>query len=251
MLPYLNLFGLALPVPAITILIGIWVGITLVERYTNDHRVKPTHIYNLVFYALIGGVIGGRLTYVFRFPSAFLENPSSIISPNPGLFDLFGGVAVGLITAEIYRQRQSMPFWATLDALTPGLAVFGIALPLAHLASGDAYGAPTSMPWGIELWGTIRHPTQIYEAVVAGVILWGVWPGRDKGLSKPGAVFLQFISYSAMSRLFFEAFRGDSQVTVFNLRVVQIIAWVLLSLSLWGLSYLKNAESNSGKNPVQ
>ncbi len=251
MLPYINLFGLAFPVPAITILFSIWIGITLAERHARYHGVNPTHIYNLLLYALIGGVIGGRLVYVFQFPSAFYENPISLISPNPGLFDLFGGVSVGLISAEIFRQRQKMPLWSTLDTLTTGLAVFSVALPLAHLASGDAYGTPTSIPWGIKLWGETRHPTQIYEALVAGVILWRVWSGRGKWLSKPGATFLQFISYSAMARLFLEAFRGDSLVTVFNLRVAQIVAWIILALSLWGFYYLIKDALVSNKNPVQ
>ena len=251
MLPYINLFGLAIPVPAITILIGIWVGINLAERHARDHGVNPTHINNLLFYALIGGVIGGRLVYILQFPLAFFENPISLISPNPGLFDLFGGIVVGSITAEIYRQRQKMPFWSTLDALTTGLAVFGVTLPLAHLASGDAYGAPTSMPWGIELWSETRHPTQIYETFVAGVILWRVWSGRGKWVSKPGATFLQFISYSAVARLFLEAFRGDSLMIVFNLRVAQIAAWVILALSLWGFNYLNKDANATNKNPVQ
>ncbi len=47
-----------------------------------------------------------------------------------------------------------------------------LAVPLANLASGDAFGAPSSLPWAIELWGAARHPVQIYEAVAAGLILW-------------------------------------------------------------------------------
>ena len=251
MLPYIILFGLALPVPAITMLIGIWTGITLAERNARNHRLNPADLYNLFIYALIGGIIGGRLAYVLQFPSAFLENPISLISPNPGLFDLVGGILTGLISAEFYRQRKKMPFWITLDALTPALAVVQMALPIAHLASGDAYGAPTSLPWGINLWGETRHPTQIYEALAAGVILWQMWPGRGKGQSKPGVVFLQFISYSAMARLFLEAFRGDSLVTVFNLRVVQLIALSILALSMWGLYFLNKDKSAPSKNPVQ
>jgi prolipoprotein diacylglyceryltransferase len=251
MLPYINILGLAFPVPALTILIGIWVGITLAERYTSHRHVKSAELYNLVFYALIAGVIGARLAYVAKFPTAFFDNPSSIISPNIGLFDPLGGVAAGLITAGIYWQRKGMPFWPVLDALTPAFAVFGIALPLANLASGNAFGSPTSLPWGIELWGATRHPTQIYEAFGAGVILWIIWPGRETRISKPGTIFIKFVGYSAMARLFFEAFRGETPVTIFNLRVVQVIAWFILALSMWSYSYLMNRGSKTGKNPAQ
>jgi phosphatidylglycerol:prolipoprotein diacylglycerol transferase len=251
MLPYIDLFGLALPLPALTLLIGLWAGISLAERYAHRKNLDPSHLYNLSLYALVAGVIGARLTYVAQFPSAFLENPGSLISPNPGLFDALGGLAVGLITALIYMQRRKLSFWPTLDALTPALAVVHIAISLSNFASGNGYGSPTSLPWGIELWGAVRHPTQVYEALGAGIILWVLWPGRVKGKRKPGTLFLRFVTYSAAARLFFEAFRGDSLVTIYNVRVMQIAAWIILVISLWGWYYRMQEYSEIEKNPVK
>jgi phosphatidylglycerol:prolipoprotein diacylglycerol transferase len=251
MLPYINLFGLALPLPALILLTGLWAGISIAERYANRSNLAPSHLYNLSLYALVAGVIGARLTYVAQFPFAFLENPGSLISPNPGLFDPLGGLAVGLITALIYLQRQNLSFWPMMDALTPAFAVYQIALSLSNFASGSAYGSPTSLPWGIELWGAVRHPTQIYEALGAGIVLWLLWPGRMKDNRKPGTLFLRFVTYSAAARLFFEAFRGDSLVTIYNLRVMQIAAWAVLVFSLWGWYFLMQEDSKIDKNPVK
>jgi prolipoprotein diacylglyceryl transferase len=251
MLPYIDLFGLSLPLPELILLFGLWAGISIAERYANRSNIAPSHIYNLSLYALVAGIIGARLTYVAQFPSAFLENPGSLISPNPGLFDLFGGLAVGLITTLIYMQRQKLSFWPMLDALTPTLAIFHIALSLSNFSSGNAYGSPTSLPWGIELWGAVRHPTQVYEALGAGIVLWVLWPGRVKSYGKSGTLFLRFVTYSAAARLFFEAFRGDSLVTIYNLRVMQITAWIVLVFSLWGWYYLMQENSKIDKNPVK
>lgn len=251
MFPYINIFGLALPLPALMIIIGLWAGISFAERYASRNKIDPSHLYNLTFFALIAGIIGARLAYVAKFPSAFSDDPGGLISLNPGLFDPLGGLAVGLITAWIYMQRNQLSFWLTLDALTPALAVFSIALSLSNFASGNAYGSPTTLPWGINLWGAIRHPSQLYEALGAGVVLWALWPGRTTGKSTPGTLFIRFVAYTAAVRLVFEGFRGDSLVTIYNLRIMQIAAWIILAISLWGWYYLMQGKGKTEENPVK
>jgi phosphatidylglycerol:prolipoprotein diacylglycerol transferase len=121
-----------------------------------------------------------------------------------------------------------------------------LAFPLANLASGSAYGAETSLPWAIELWGAMRHPVQIYEAVGAGLILWYLWPARQPEATTPGLLFIQFVGLSALARLFFEAFRGGSLVAFGGLRAAQVAAWLVLAAALWGYAKLRQEQ-----NPVQ
>lgn len=247
MLPFLQVGPLAVQVPGLVLLLGLWFGLSLAERHAGRFGVNANLLYNLVFVALIAGVIGARLAYVFRFPAAFLESPASLISLNPSLLDMWGGLATAVIAALAYSQRRELPFWAVLDALTLMLAVLAIAVGLANLASGAAFGAPTSLPWGIELWGTRRHPSQIYETAAAMLILWSIWPGRG-GVRAPqagetgylsGRYFLSFIALSAAAHLILQAFRGDSILLPGGLRSVQVIAWLVLAASLAGLSKLR------------
>jgi phosphatidylglycerol:prolipoprotein diacylglycerol transferase len=165
------------------------------------------------------------------------------------LLDPFAGAAFGLIAALVYGQRKSLTLWPALDALTPGLAVFAVFLGLSHLASGSAFGAPTRLPWGIDLWGAHRHPTQIYETILAGLIAWMVWPGLGFVRTQtPGRRFLIFIALSAAARLFLEAFRGDSSLVLGGLRAAQIVAWVILAASLLALNLQKQvAASNAAE----
>jgi phosphatidylglycerol:prolipoprotein diacylglycerol transferase len=246
MLPVLNFLGLAIPVPAFTLLIGVWAGLSLAEKHAQRHKLSAEDLYNLAFNALIAGIIGARLIFPLRNVNAFLANPGSLISLNFGLFDPFGGLVVGLLAAFIYGQRKNMPFWPTLDALTPAFAIFMLAFPLANLASGNAFGAETSQPWAIELWGAMRHPVQVYEALGAGLILWYLWPTRQSHETLPGLTFVQFAGLSALARLFFEAFRGNSLVVFSGLRAAQVAAWLVLAAALWGYAKL-----NQPQNPVQ
>jgi len=232
MLPYLNVFGAAIAFPPLIILAGLWLGASLAEKYAHQRQVDPAVIYNLLFISLAAFVLGGRLGFAAQHPSAFMQDPASLISRNFGLFDPLSGAVVGLIALAVYAQRKAITFWPLLDALTPALAVIMLAVPLANFASGSAYGAPSQLPWAIELWGLARHPVQLYEAAAAGLILWLVWPARQ-AKTLPGLNFLSFVVYSAMARLFFEGFRGSSPVTMLNLRQAQLIAWIILALSLW------------------
>jgi len=245
MLPTLQVGPLALQLPGLIVLIGLWLGLTLAERQAGRCGIKGSDLYNLVFVALLSGIIGARLSFLLRYPQAFAASPFSLISLNPDLLEPFGGLAAALLGGLIYAQRKAMPFWSSLDALTPALAVLLLALGFAHLASGAAFGAPSELPWAIEMWGARRHPSQMYEILAAGFILALIWPGR--GILQPnkaGIYFSGFVALSAGARLLLEGFRGDSSLLAAGLRSAQVGAWLLLAVSLLGSHWLKHQASS-------
>jgi prolipoprotein diacylglyceryl transferase len=233
MFPTLQLGPLALQVPGLVLLAGLWLGLTLSERRAKRHGENPGYLYNLVFIALIAGVIGARLSYAITYPSAFAANPLSLLSINPGLFDPFAGILIGVSTAVIYLYRKQLPLWSTLDALTPLFAVLAIAQGIAHFAAGSAFGSPTDLPWGIHIWGAIRHPTQIYEILLATIILLAVYLiDKSQSGQTSGFTFLSFIALSSTARLFIEAFRGDSTLIGSGFRSAQVMSWLVLAACL-------------------
>lgn len=238
MFPIIQIGGFALQTPGLILLVGIWVGLSLAERYAKSTKVNTDQLYNLTFAMLVAGILGARLAVMVRFPSAFVENPASALSLNPSLLDPVGGLATALIAGLVYGQRKGMELWATLDALVPTMGVMGIAIPLANLASGSAFGSPSELPWAIELWGTTRHPTQIYQALTSSLILWLVWPNRQGKNIANGVLFLKYSALSAATILLLEAFRGDSLLILNGLRSSQVTAWIILAVSLWGYSSL-------------
>ena len=231
MLPVLNIGPLALQVPGLIIIIGIWLGLSLTERLTNS--VKPSILYNLVLFSVLMGILGARIGYILEFPSAFFDNPLDIISLNLALFNVIAGIGVGLIVAIIYGQKKQLLFWGTLDALTPMFGVFMIALSTSNLASGNAFGSPTNLPWGIDLWGSHRHPTQVYEIILSTFILGFIFAlSLKKQNQTDGIIFLVFLASTATARIFTEAFRGDSTLIFTGIRSAQLIAWLILAISL-------------------
>lgn len=241
MVPIIQIGPMALQTPGLILLIGLWLGLVLAERMASRFQANPNYVYNLVFVAMITGVIGARISYVLQNYDVFWQSPLNILSLNPGLLDPVGGIAIGLISALVYGNRKKIAWWPTLDAIAPFLCVMMIAFGLSNLASGDAFGAETSLPWGIDLWGVMRHPTQIYQIFAGCIILVIIWPrtGNFNVVQRaPGETFVGFMALSAGTWLFIEAFRGDSLVLLNGVRATQVAAWVVLAGSLWGYGKL-------------
>jgi phosphatidylglycerol:prolipoprotein diacylglycerol transferase len=156
---------------------------------------------------------------------------------------IWSGALIAAAAAAVYLFRKNLPLWSTLDALTPLFAIMGIAIGISHFATGDAFGTPTHVPWGIQLWGASRHPTQIYEIILVTFTLIVIMLlDRTSWSDTPGNIFLSFISLSAVSRLFLEAYRGDSILLDSGFRIAQVISWLVLAacLVLLGWSFQRN-----------
>jgi phosphatidylglycerol:prolipoprotein diacylglycerol transferase len=247
MLPILQLGPLAIQVPGLVLLLGVWLGLTLAEREAarlgraGVLGVTPQEIYNLALAGLVAGLLGARLAYVARYPGAYRAGPLGLISPSPVTLAVAEGVLIGVVAAVIYGSRRRLPLRPTLDALAPATAAMGVALAVAHLASGDAFGAPTRVGWRVFLWDDYRHPSQVYELLAAVAILAVSWARaeRQSGPAGSGLNFLVVIALSAAARVLLEAFRGDSVLLAGGLRAAQVGGMAVLATCLvlarrWG-----------------
>lgn len=236
MLPIVNIGPLAVPAPALILLAGFWIGLEMAEKQAEIFGAQPRHIYNLTLAGIIAGLVGARVVYLAQAPQAFLDSPLSLLSPRPEMLDAGGGILAAALAGAVYAWRQRLDPWRTLDAITILLAVLAVTLGVSHFASGDAFGAPARLPWSIELWGELRHPSQVYETLAVLVIGWLVWPGSRISRSskeRPGLRWWAFLGLSAAARLVLESFRGDSTLVLNIFRQAQVIAWVVLAISLW------------------
>jgi phosphatidylglycerol---prolipoprotein diacylglyceryl transferase len=231
MFPTVQLGPLNIQAPGLVIIISLWAGLSLAEKFAKRNGYPADKIYNLVLVSLIAGVIGARLSFVLSNISVFAVSLSSIVSLNPGLLDPFGGTVTALLAAVIYGYKNHLEIWSTLDTLTPFFAVVMIGIGVSHLSSGNAYGAETSLPWGFNLWGAMRHPSQVYEIVASSVTLLIIWHDFSKNVS-PGIHFLKFFIITSIWIILLEGFRGDSQIFVAGIRSNQIIALITLAVSV-------------------
>jgi prolipoprotein diacylglyceryltransferase len=217
----------------ILLILALWAGLALAERRAERHGVTRANLSNLVFYALLAYVVGGRAAFVLGHLSAFSSSPLDVFSLSPSVFDTPGALAAGLIVGATYAYRQGLSPWPLLDALTPALAVLAVGLGLSNLAADAAFGQLTDVPWGIATGGQTRHPAQLYESIAALLVLVLIWFRRCG--ARPRATIQKLSARTAaarvfLGRLFLEAFRGDSAFLPGGIRVAQLIAWFALLL---------------------
>ncbi len=246
MLPSISIGPLLLQTPGLALLIGIWISVTLIEKEAERLSLNKDTLSSLILVSLFAGLIGSRLAYAARTPNVYWENPFSLFALDTNTLAVWEGMVVGVIAALIFGQRKGLNLRPVLDALAPGLAVFMAALAVSHILSGDAFGTPSQVPWAINLWDEYRHPAQFYELIL-GLGIYGIV--RLHLLKQPGSGlnFLLFISLTSFSRLFLEAFRGDSLIWFGSFRAAQLVSLALLVSSLW---QIKNWSINTDSIPV-
>ncbi len=161
-----------------------------------------------------------------------MADPLSLLALTPATLYPEAGLVIGVAAAALYGRRKQLALHATLDALAPAMAVFLVAVGVAHLLSGDAFGAPTGPPWAIYLWDESRHPTQVYE-ILAALAVFGIAWKRPLGQPGQGIRFLLVVALLPAARVFLEAFRGDSVIWPGGFRAAQLVGLMILATSLW------------------
>ena len=192
MFPVINLGPLSIPGPALFLIIGYLVGSFLLDKKATSFSMDSEIIDRALWIGTISALIGARLSFIAGSPAAFKGDLLSVLSLNPALLDPTGGLVIGIAAVILVITRQKTDYWLFLDSLTPFLGAMIPAYFLSRFASGNGYGFATNLPWGIQLWGAIRHPVQLYLAVAALIPLAIVLIYAPFKNQSPGSVFLLF-----------------------------------------------------------
>jgi phosphatidylglycerol---prolipoprotein diacylglyceryl transferase len=201
------------------VFLGAWYATSLLKRKTlwaNDRPpFEPVAIWDFAFWAVIGIVLGGRIGYVlfYNFPY-YSAHPNEIIALWDGGMSFHGGL-LGIIAAMwLFTRSKGGNVLSSLDLLG-AIGTIGLFLGrIANFINGELYGAPSSLPWAVvfpsDPDALPRHPSQLYEAGLEGIILFAVifvgtrWLGW---LKRPGLVAGIFGIGYALSRILVEFVR--------------------------------------------
>jgi phosphatidylglycerol:prolipoprotein diacylglycerol transferase len=172
---------------------------------------------------IFGVILGGRLGYViFYQPAEFLQNPAQILRVWEGGMSFHGGF-LGVALAGIWFCRREKIAMLPLADLMAAVAPIGLFLGrLANFVNAELWGRPTTLPWGVAFPGDaaqacatvaglcVRHPSQLYEAVLEGLLLFGVltyliW--RRDWLKTAGGIAGLFIAGYGVARFAVEFVR--------------------------------------------
>jgi len=245
MFPIIQLGPLSLPTYPLALLLAGWVALEVGARVAQRLGIDGDHVYNAGLYGLVAGIVAARFAHVIAYWPAYRAQPLEIFGFNTSAFLLWPGVIAALAVAGWYAYRRRLPMARLLDACAPG-ALAGVAVAgIGALLAGRAYGAPTDLPWAVDLWGVARHPSQAYEAlaalIVAGLALRMILQG-----SRPGAGALVALAGYGLSRWLLEPFRAESATILGGLRLAQVLGLAAALVALWGLRAVGRRAGEAG-----
>ena len=142
-------------------------------------RVDADALLTILFCVIIGVIVGGRLGYVLFYGNgAYLENPLEILAFNHGGMSFHGGLIGALLAGIAAAKFTGIPYLTLADLGSIGAPLGLLFGRCANFINGELWGAPTDAPWGVVFGGAAgmmpRHPSQLYEAFLEGIVIFAV-----------------------------------------------------------------------------
>ena len=229
-------------------ILGIVMGWILCKKIFIKNSNIREKFDDYITYLIIGIILGGRIGYIIFYNfSYYLDNIFDIFKIWQGGMSFHGGLLGVIASSYIFAKKNNQNPFFYLDQVSL-VAPVGIFFGrLANFMNSELYGTVSSAPWSvifIKIDNLSRHPSQLYEAILEGVILFLIliyFINKDY-LKKPGLISGLFLIFYSLFRFFVEFFRvPDEQIgyLFLNLTMGQIISLVFASIGIT-LFYLKN-----------
>jgi phosphatidylglycerol:prolipoprotein diacylglycerol transferase len=177
--------------------------------------IKPAQVDDLIFYAMLGVILGGRLGYCLVYGwHDLLRDPLYIFKITQGGMSFHGGLVGVMVAMWLFSRRLAVPMWGIWDFVAP-LTPLGLFFGrIGNFINGELWGKATTVPWAFDIDGVGLHPSQLYEALLEGlllfIILW-LFSARQRPPMSVSGVFL--LCYGIF-RFFVEFYRvPDAQLS--------------------------------------
>ena len=222
-------------------IIGILFGWILSKKIFISNAEIKIKFDDYISYVILGIIVGGRLGYVFLYNyNYYSNNLIDIFKIWQGGMSFHGGL-IGIIISSIWfaKKNNQNPFnYLDIVSLVAPIGIFFGRI--ANFINSELYGIETNLPWGvkfIQIDDLYRHPSQLYEALFEGIILFIVLLYfRNKGLLKtPGIISSLFLIFYSTFRFVIEFFRApDNQLgyLILNLTMGQIASLIFLLIGI-------------------
>lgn len=236
---------------AILVILAVIVGIGVAVWLARGAGIERGLIYGMAPWAILGGIIGARLVHVLDFIPSYIQDPVTILKFwEPGL-SLFGAILGGTLAVVIYARVRRIPIGRIADLAAPGMILAQAVGRIGCTINGDAYGTPTSLPWGFTYthpnaasttvtWPYVGHPAPVYEIIWDLIVFAIIW--RLRGRLRPdGSLFLLYLSIYSVGRFVIEFIRAlpqpDVQIGVGPLHEAHFICLAVLVVCIPLLIY--------------
>ena len=243
-----EIFSLEIRWYSLSYILGLVFGWYYAKNKLIIDSIQKKYFDDYITYLIISIILGGRLGYVFIYdPNYFFTNPIEIIKIWQGGMSFHGALIGIIIGTYLFCKKKNQNIFIYLDVVavcSPVGIFFG---RISNFINSELYGIETNVPWSvkfIKIDDLNRHPSQIYEAVFEGVLLFIILSKLfNKLRNSPGIISGYFLILYSVFRFIIEFFREPDQqlgYLFFNLSMGQIISCIALACGLI-IIYYKNA----------
>ena len=242
-----SIFSLELRWYSMAYIFGILIGWIVAKKFFIKTYELKEKFDDYITFLILGIIIGGRLGYVMFYNFGYyMNNFSEIFRIWQGGMSFHGGLLGVIITSIWFAKRNNQNPYIYLDVVSI-VAPIGIFFGrVANFINSELYGTETNLPWGVKFLkvdNLYRHPSQLYEALFEGVILFIILIYLKKKISMraPGLISAMFLILYSSFRFIIEFFRvPDEQLgyIFLNLSMGQIISLIFLIIGCY-LGYTK------------
>lgn len=210
-------------------------------RYRNVYLQKEEYD-NLLFLLMVAVIVGGRIGYVlFYNPAYYLQHPLKIFALWEGGLSFHGGAIAMVLLGYLFCRKHNYNFFQLADPVTP-FAAIGIGLGrLGNFINAELYGRVTDKPWGMifptDNQQLPRHPSQLYEAFLEGLVLFFITFIALKKSNRYGICFWLFITFYGIFRFIVEFYRQPDEQLGFIigfLTMGQILSGIMAVVGIVG-----------------
>ena len=198
------------------IFLGVYWGKYLIKKNFSEANLSDQHLEDYVVWAVLGIIFGGRLGYVFFYDFSFyLSNLAEIPKVWNGGMSFHGGLIGIVISSFVFSKKNKISFWSLTDVLAC-ISPIGIFLGrISNFINGELVGKPTDVSWSFifpKYDQIARHPSQLYEALLEGLLLFFIMNTLVGRLSeKNGYLSIIFLMSYSFFRIIAEIFREPDQ----------------------------------------
>ena len=231
----IQIFSVEIRWYSLAYIIGILFGWFLSKRIFIKDPLLKEKFDDYITYLIIGIIIGGRLGYVLLYnPNYYLNNLIDVFKIWQGGMSFHGGLVGVIAMSVLFAKKNGQDSYIYLDVVSI-VAPIGIFFGrISNFINSELYGIETNLPWAvkfIQVDNLYRHPSQLYEAIFEGLILFIVLIYfRKKGFMKiPGLISGLFLIFYSFFRFIIEFVRvPDEQLgyIFFNLTMGQIVSFI-------------------------
>ncbi len=238
----IQIFSIELRWYSLAYIFAILIGWILSKKiFIIDNSVKEK-FDDFITYVILGIILGGRLGYVLFYNfDYYLNNLAEIFKIWQGGMSFHGGLIGVILVSVLFAKKNNQSPFQYLDIISI-VAPIGIFFGrIANFINSELYGTETSVAWAvkfIQIDNLNRHPSQLYEAALEGIILFLIlqYFTNKNYLKIPGLISSLFLIFYSIFRFFVEFFRvPDEQLgyLLFNLTIGQIISFILLLIGVY------------------